>query len=623
VKVGLEVHQQLSTGKLFCACPCELSEEVRHSFARRLRAAGGENRAVDAAAALQAERGLLYSYESTPSDCLVEMDEEPPRPLNAEAFETALQLALLLEARPVDEVEVMRKIVVDGSNTSGFQRTALIATGGHLDVGGRRHAIDTICLEEDAARKISDSKEGVTYRLDRLGIPLIEIATGPDIADGREAREVAEEIGALLRATGRVRRGIGTIREDLNVSTEGGRRIEIKGVQELRKIQEYADREVERQHTLLSVRDQLLERGASPPNGVVHDVTPVVGDLSSGPLAGARKKGHVVLSITLPGFANLLRSGTRSDERLGRELADQARAAGLGGLLHSDELPGHGLGPDDVDRLRRALALGETDGFVLVVDRSRDRAEAALRRIASRATAALEGIPGETRDPLPDGRTRYSRPLPGRDRMYPETDVPPVLITPERLEELRSRLPERPSAQRERLVSAYQLPPELARQLVASGDAETLEDLVHRGRSPGLAARLLTQDLPAARSAAAARPEPTVSVDGLNELLSAAESGRFSKEGIPAVLGALFAGSPTLDAALDRAGLTGPGVDDLDAVAERVVRANATMVHERGEAAFSPLMGDVMREVRGRRDGKEVADALRRAISRLGAGNGP
>jgi glutamyl-tRNA(Gln) amidotransferase subunit E len=623
VKVGLEVHQQLSTGKLFCACPCELSEEVRHSFARRLRAAGGENRAVDAAAAFQAERGLLYSYESTPSDCLVEMDEEPPRPLNAEALETALQLALLLEARPVDEVEVMRKIVVDGSNTSGFQRTALIATGGHLDVGGRRHAIDTICLEEDAARKISDSKEGVTFRLDRLGIPLIEIATGPDIADGREAREVAEEIGALLRATGRVRRGIGTIREDLNVSTEG-----VVGSRSR------ACRSCGRSRSTPTARSN-ANTPSSPSgtscssaarvgaNGVVHDVTPVVGDLSSGPLAGARKKGHVVLSITLPGFANLLRSGTRSDERLGRELADQARAAGLGGLLHSDELPGHGLGPDDVDRLRRALALGETDGFVLVVDRSRDRAEAALRRIASRATAALEGIPGETRDPLPDGRTRYSRPLPGRDRMYPETDVPPVLITPERLEELRSRLPERPSAQRERLVSAYQLPPELARQLVASGDAETLEDLVHRGRSPGLAARLLTQDLPAARSAAAARPEPTVSVDGLNELLSAAESGRFSKEGIPAVLGALFAGSPTLDAALDRAGLTGPGVDDLDAVAERVVRANATMVHERGEAAFSPLMGDVMREVRGRRDGKEVADALRRAISRLGAGNGP
>jgi glutamyl-tRNA(Gln) amidotransferase subunit E len=619
VKVGLEVHQQLATGKLFCACPSEFSEEVQHTFSRRLRAAGGENRAVDAAAALQAERGLVYSYESTPSDCLVEMDEEPPHPLNGAALETALQLALLLEARPVDEVEVMRKIVVDGSNTSGFQRTALIATGGHLEVGGRRHAIDTICLEEDAARRITDSKEGVTFRLDRLGIPLIEIATGPDISNGREARGVAEEIGALLRATGRVRRGIGTIREDLNVSTEGGRRIEIKGVQDLRKIEEYTDREVGRQQTLLAVRDQLLARGAMAPSGPVRDVTSVVGGLASGPLAGAQQKGNVVLALPLPGFAGLLRSGTNPDERLGRELADQARAAGLGGLLHSDELPGHGLGPDDVGRLREALDLGEHDGFVLVVDRSKDRAEAALRRISSRAAAALEGIPGETRDPLPDGRTRYSRPLPGRDRMYPETDIPPVPITPQRLAELRARLPERPAAQRERLVSSYQLPPEIARQLVDSGDAELLEDLVRRGRTPGLVARLLTQDLLAAQTAGTPEPELRWTVDRLDELLAAAEAGRFSKEGIPAVLAALLAGAPTLDVAIERAGFTGPRVDDLDAVADRIVRANARMVRERGEAAFSPLMGDVMREVRGRRDGKEVAEAVRRSIARLRA----
>ncbi|MCI4373654.1 MAG: Glu-tRNA(Gln) amidotransferase subunit GatE [Thermoplasmata archaeon] len=619
MKVGLEVHQQLSTGKLFCACPSEFSEVVTHSFSRRLRASGGENRAVDAAAALQAERGLLYSYESTPCDCLVEMDEEPPHPLNASALDTALQLALLLGARPVDEVEVMRKIVVDGSNTSGFQRTALIATNGHLEVGGRRHAIDTICLEEDAARKIADSKEGVTYRLDRLGIPLIEIATGPDISDGREAREVAEEIGALLRATGRVRRGIGTIREDLNVSIEGGRRIEIKGVQELRKIQEYADREVGRQLTLLSVRDQLQARGATPPSGTVHDVTPLLTEVASGPLAGARRKGRVVLAISLPGFADLLRSAGDSEERLGRELADQARSAGLGGLLHSDELPGHGLSSDDVTRVREALTLEEKDAFVLVVDPSRDRAEAALRRIATRAVAALEGIPGETRDPLPDGRTRYSRPLPGRDRMYPETDVPPIPITAERLALLRARLPERPAAQRDRLVAEYQLPAEIARQLVASGEAEWLEELVHRGRAPGIVARVLTQDLPAATPEGATDSGATLTVDRLDELLGAAESGRFSKEGIPAVLAAWLAGAPTLDVAVERAGLTGPKVDDLDAIADRIVRANAPMVRERGDAAFSPLMGDVMREVRGRRDGKDIADAVRRSIARLRA----
>jgi glutamyl-tRNA(Gln) amidotransferase subunit E len=619
VKVGLEVHQQLATGKLFCACPSEFSEEVLFRFTRRLRAAGGENRAVDAAAALQAERGLLYSYETTPCDCQVEMDEEPPRPLNPSALDVALQLALLLDARPVDEVQVMRKIVVDGSNTSGFQRTALIATDGHLDVGGRRHAIDTVCLEEDAARRVGEPKEGATYRLDRLGIPLIEIATGPDISDGREAREVAEEIGALLRATGRVRRGIGTIREDLNVSTDGGRRIEIKGVQDLRKIQEYADREVGRQQTLLAVRDQLLARGVRPPTGAVHDLTALLGNVAVGPLAGVKDKGRAVLALALPGFGGRLRSTANPDERLGRELADAARSAGLGGLLHSDELPGHGLGPEEVHRVRATLGLGDSDGFVLVVDRSRARAEVALRRVSARATAALEGIPGETRDPLPDGRTRFSRPLPGRDRMYPETDVPPVPITSEHLTALRAHLPERPAAQRERLAASYQLPSEIARQLVASGDADLLEELVRRGRSPGSVARLVTQDLPAANKDETPDPPPSLTVDQLDRLLRAAEQGLFSKEGIPAVLAALRSGAPSVEKAIEQAGLSGPPVEDLDAVADRVVRANAGMVRERGDAAFSPLMGDVMREVRGRRDGKEIADALRRSIARLRA----
>jgi glutamyl-tRNA(Gln) amidotransferase subunit E len=217
VKAGLEVHQQLATGKLFCDCPTDLSEEVRGSFTRRLRAAGGEDREVDAATSFQASRGQLFRYEVSPSNCLVEMDEEPPHPLNEAALDTALTLAVFLHAQPVDEIEVMRKIVVDGSNTTGFQRTALIARDGYLEVGGRRISISSICLEEDAARKVRGTESELVYRLDRLGIPLVEIATGPEITSGEEAREVAQEIGALLRATRRVRRGIGTIREDVNV----------------------------------------------------------------------------------------------------------------------------------------------------------------------------------------------------------------------------------------------------------------------------------------------------------------------------------------------------------------------------------------------------------------------
>ena len=619
MKVGLEVHQQLSTGKLFCSCPAELSEEVTGSFARRLRAASGENLGVDPAAAFQAARGLLYRYEVGPTNCLVEMDEEPPHPLNPVALDTALSLAILLKARPVDEITVMRKIVVDGSNTSGFQRTALIATDGVLDVGGRPIPISTICLEEDAARKVREAEGEVVYRLDRLGIPLIEVATGPDITSGAEAREVAQEIGALLRATRRVRRGIGSIREDVNVSVEGGRRTEIKGVQELGKIQEYVDTEVARQKVLVGVGEELRRRKAHVPDRAPTDVTGLLRGIPTGPLAELDRKGGCALAIGLSGFAGTLKSPEGTEERLGRELADQARVAGVRGLLHSDELPAYGIGSTAVDDVRRALGLTGDDAFVLVIDRSRDRATSALRRVVDRAQKALEGVPSETRDPLPDGRTRYSRPLPGRDRMYPETDIPPIAVTADTLARLARDLPERPAALRARLEREHGLTAEVVRQIVYSDDEEAFEELTRRGHSAALVVRLLLQDLPSVAGSPRDRPPFEPPLGTLDAILRIVETGRIAKEGIPTVLAALAQGAPDLEAAVERAGLSGFTAENLDALVERVVRANAALVQERGEEAFSPLMGDVMREVRGRRDGKEVAEVLRRAIARLRA----
>lgn len=618
MKAGLEVHQQLSTGKLFCACPSELSEEVRGSFRRRLRAAGGEDRGVDAAAVFQAARGLVYRYEVVPSSCLVEMDEEPPHPLNDDALDTALTFALLVDAQWVDEVQVMRKIVVDGSNTSGFQRTALVARDGHLEVGGKRFSIATICLEEDAARKVGEKEGEVTYRLDRLGIPLVEVATGPEITDGAEARAVAEEVGALLRATRRVRRGLGTIREDVNVSIEGGHRVEIKGVQELGKIEQYVDGEVARQRRLLEVRDELARRHADVPPPEPVELTDVLRGIPSGPFADVDRRGARVLALPLRRFAGLLRSSEGSEERLGRELADQARALGLRGLLHSDELPAFGITPDQVGETRRRLSLTEEDAFVLVVDRSRDRAEAALRRVAERARVAIEGIPGETRDPLPDGRTRYSRPLPGRDRMYPETDIPPIPLTADRRDRLARKLPERPEALRARLESEHGLGAEVVRQIVYSDQEPYFEELTAHGHAAALVVRLLFQDLPSGPRSGQ-RPPFEPSLDTLDAVLAGVEQGRFAKEGIPTVLAALAQGAPDLDSAVERSGLAGFTAGDLATLVERVVHSNEELVRTRGDAAFSPLMGDVMREVRGRRDGREVAEVLRRAIARAQA----
>ncbi|MCE5295524.1 MAG: Glu-tRNA(Gln) amidotransferase subunit GatE, partial [Euryarchaeota archaeon] len=262
VTVGIEIHQQLNTNKLFCSCPCDLIEEEGATILRRLRPSQSELGEIDRAVLAQAARKMSFRYQSPRSRCcLVEADEEPPHDADADAMQATLIVSEMTGCKVVDEVHFMRKIVIDGSNTSGFQRTALVAIDGKIDINGKKVAIQSVCLEEDAARKVETKGSEITYRLDRLGIPLIEIATGPDMHDPEEVKDVAIRIGSILRATKMVKRGLGTIREDLNVSIPNGARVEIKGAQDLKLLPTYVEREIERQSGLLKIRDELVARG--------------------------------------------------------------------------------------------------------------------------------------------------------------------------------------------------------------------------------------------------------------------------------------------------------------------------------------------------------------------------
>ncbi|HRR67340.1 MAG TPA: Glu-tRNA(Gln) amidotransferase subunit GatE, partial [Methanomassiliicoccales archaeon] len=454
VTCGLEVHQQLDTRKLFCSCRSQLVEGQGARFVRRLRPTQSELGEIDRAALAQAERGMRFTYQAPPGvSCLVEADEEPPHAADAEAVQAALIVSTLLGCQVMDEVHFMRKIVIDGSNTSGFQRTALVAVDGALEVDGRRIGIASLCLEEDAARKVDTKDREVTYRLDRLGIPLIEIATAPDMHDPEEVREVAQRLGSILRSTRMVKRGLGTIREDLNISVPGGARVEIKGAQDLGLLPTYVRTEMERQHALIEIKRLLRGRGATPVPLAVRDVTASLRDSRSKVLRSALSKGGKVLCAPLPLFAGALRSAD-GRLRLGAEMAQHARSRGVAGIFHSDELPGYGITAEEVQALRAELRLGERDAFVLCADME-DRAGPALLAALARANQALVGVPEETRDPLPDGTSVYSRPLPGAGRMYPETDVRPILIEPERLAGIRATLPELPEARIARLVGEY------------------------------------------------------------------------------------------------------------------------------------------------------------------------
>jgi len=249
-KCGLEIHRQMDTQKLFCNCPSLVNDTNKPDIIvkRRLRTVASELGEVDKAAEYEKIKDKEFIYEGcSSSSCLIELDEQPPKEINKEALQTALMVCLMLNAKFVDEIQIMRKIVIDGSNPTGFQRTMLMGYGGVIKTSKGDVRIDTICLEEEAAKKIKEDEKSVIYRLDRLGVPLIEIATDASIKDNEHAKEVAELIGMVLKSTGKFKSGLGSIRQDINISINNGARVEVKGFQELRQIPKAVEAEVERQ----------------------------------------------------------------------------------------------------------------------------------------------------------------------------------------------------------------------------------------------------------------------------------------------------------------------------------------------------------------------------------------
>ncbi len=613
VVCGLEIHQQLDTKKLFCSCDSELTEEEGAIILRRLRPTQSELGEVDRAALAEAEKRMRFRYQAPRRvSCLVEADEEPPHDANKGAISAVLTISSLLKAKAVDEIHFMRKIVIDGSNTTGFQRTALVAVDGHIEANGKRISIPTICLEEDAARKVETKGGEVTYKLDRLGIPLVEIATGPDLRSPQEVKEVAQRLGSILRATRKVKRGIGTIREDLNISIPGGARVEIKGVQELRKLPLYVEREIERQRMLLLVRETLKSRGVRPVEGKVVDCTSTFGQTKSKVIQAALGKGSGVFASPLPGFVGVLRSPD-GRMRLGAELAQHARSKGVPGIFHTDELPGYGIEQETVDRLREMMGLGAEDAFVLCAE-TRPRAESVLDAVVQRANGAIDGVPEETRDPLPDGTTSYSRPLPGAARMYPETDVKPITVGPELLERIRRGLPELPESTIRRFVEKYGIHEQVASQLVREGYEEVFEEIASFWGLGAVAARTFLNTFPELEREGIdpyAIPE-----DSIRRVFRSLHEGRIAKEGLPDLL-RIVAKGKSPEEAIRELGVGLIGSEEAVEIIGRIVREREAFVRERGLGSVGPLMGEVMNQLRGKIDGKKASDMLKAAVEKL------
>jgi glutamyl-tRNA(Gln) amidotransferase subunit E len=621
LKVGLEIHQQLDTAeKLFCSCPPQLfKDEPEIMFLRRLRPTQSELGQVDPAAFFEFQKGIKIRYEANrATSCLVEMDEEPPHPLNMEAVEVVLTAALMMNMQVIDEVHVMRKTVIDGSNTTGFQRTCIIASDGWIKVGEKKIPMQAASLEEDAARKTGMEDDGKTilYRIDRLGIPLIEVATAPVIYSPMEAQEVAFAIGRILRDTGKAMRGLGTIRQDLNVSLPKGALIEIKGVQELELISKVVEYEVQRQLGLIQVKEELQKRGvkAEALKDEFIDVLDVFTQTKCKVIRKALDKRKLVMAVRLAGFEGLLKRELMPNFRVGTELSDHAKFWGrVSGVFHTDELPAYGVTAEEVEKLRETVGASEGDAVVFVADTEENVVDA-LKAVVERAQETLTGVPAETRAAKGDGTTRYMRPRPGAARMYPETDIPPTLITAELVAKIRRDLPETAKKKCSRLMEQYGLNEKLAKQLIDSEYCVLFESIAEKtGVAATTVAVFLTETLKSLRRSGVA--VENVDDSQIMDVFRGVSSGEIVKEAVADIFVWLSKNEGKhLQDAIEALGLKMFSKAELAKLVDRVIAENKQSVDQLGQKAFGVLMGAVMKEVRGRADPVAVGALLKEKL---------
>ncbi len=589
IKIGLEIHFQIKGKKLFCSCEGGENDTVRDVIVRRLRASAGESSLVDIAAQQEEKKNNEYEYLVTENSCLVEMDEEPPHNPSEEVLYSAFIVSFILGCIPVDNLNFMRKMVIDGSNTSGFQRTGIVGINGVFYHKGKKIGISSVTLEEEACKKIDEKDSKITYSLDRLGIPLIEVSTDPDISSPSEAREVAEALGLAVKRSGFIRKEVSSIRQDVNVSINSGNRVEIKGVQSLTQIQEVLEYEISRHKALNEIKEELKRRGVQKFSLNAVDITEIVKSFKSNLVLKSLNENKIAIGFKLDKLSGLLNNGKY---RLGKEIAERLKIYGIGGIIHSDELPNYGINSRDVDTLKKFLKCEGEDafGFILVQDKLK---EESLKIIEDRLNQALQGVPAETRAATPDG-TKFLRPLPGRSRMYPETDIPIIKISEEFLNKAKERVPSTVEERINYLVTlgiSYQE----ATNAVWKEYDDLLEEYIKEYGNPKSVAKLL--------SIVFSRQERNFSK--AKYILSLLKENKITKD----VIEDLYVmNEDEISQFLNKQS------EDIESIIKEIVDSNKDLIKNKGNESFKPLMGEIMKKLRGKVDGSKVSELLKKEI---------
>jgi len=616
LKVGLEIHQQLSTNKkLFCNCSQVETDEFTTKFTRKLRASKSELGEYDPAAIFESKKSKKMIYYTNPNSCcLVEQDEEPPHDLDPDAKNIALLIASSLKSNIFSEIYPMRKMVIDGSNTSGFQRTMLVSQGGYLDVEGQKIGVQTICLEEDAAKLLADRENERDFSLERLGIPLVEIALEPVSAGPSEMRKIALTLGRLLRTTKKVTRGLGSIRQDVNVSVGDSGVVEVKGVQQLDQLEKVVEYEAKRQHGLILISEKLkklkLEKITSKE---IFDITELMKNCKSKIIQKTLKDNAIIKAIKIKNFSGMFSYTPYEDIRLGKEVGQLVRFFGIGGVFHLDELPNYGIEQSDVEKIKNFLKIDVNDSFLIIAGQN-SKIDYAVDSIINRIVEAKRGVPAETRLATKTGETVYLRPRPGASRMYPETDIPPIVVTDDEIHVAQKNIPKSWDESLLDLQKKYELNPQLAEQIFDSHYLELFEEICKNNKSsPNFVASVLCSTV---RNLERQGLDPNLlKYEEIIKTFEFLNSGKIFKESIEKIFQIIMSGNAsTIEEAMEKSAISTLAEDQLEEICNTVISNNFTIIDGQGTRSIGPLMGIVMKKTRGKASGEKVNLLLQKKI---------
>jgi glutamyl-tRNA(Gln) amidotransferase subunit E len=330
----------------------------------------------------------------------------------------------------------------------------------------------------------------------------------------------------------------------------------------------------------------------------------------------ALEDNSIIKAIKIQNFSGMFGYSPYEGIRLGKEIGQLVKFYGIGGVFHSDELPNYGIEEEDIGIVKKVINFKENDAF-LIIAAPTSKIDFAIESIINRINQASKGVPAETRLATPNGDTVFLRPRPGASRMYPETDIPPIILSKNELENAENNIPKPWDESLAEIQKKYDLNEQLAEQIFDSQYIDLFEKIVRETSvNPTFIASVLCSSI------------TRLERDGLNSKLlkneeitksfELLESGKITKESIDIIFENIMSGkSNTVDQALKNTRIETVGEGKLEKIIEKIINENKGLIHNQKERAMGPLMGIAMKELRGKAPGEIVNNLLLNNIKKI------